>query len=119
MTRHNNHGLRKVCGCSRRAWAKCEHPWHMNFSWKGTHYRLSLERALGRKVKKKEDARDAAETLRKAIKAGEWPLKPAADATTPEAVTFAKMDELWIERAREHVVTDWKSDRSRSPACQR
>ena len=30
-TRHHNDGLRKICGCPRRQWAKCRHPWHFSF----------------------------------------------------------------------------------------
>src|SRR5688572_30762235 len=26
-TRHRNDGLTKNCGCGRRKWAKCSHPW--------------------------------------------------------------------------------------------
>jgi hypothetical protein len=51
MTRHRNDGLRKVCGCARRTWAKCEHPWHFNFKWAGEIYRFSLERVIGKIAK--------------------------------------------------------------------
>ena len=35
MKRRQNGGLRKVCGCPRRTWAKCTHPWHFNFKARG------------------------------------------------------------------------------------
>ena len=41
---HRNAGLRKVCNCPRRGWAKCPHPWHFNYSWRGAAYRFSLNR---------------------------------------------------------------------------
>ena len=43
MSRHQNDGLRKICGCARRAWPKCPHPWHFNFKLKGGRsHRFSL-----------------------------------------------------------------------------
>ena len=41
-----NFGVRKVCACPRRQQAKCPHPWHFNFTWKGRAYRFSLDRPL-------------------------------------------------------------------------
>lgn len=49
--RGRNDGLRKFCGCARRGWAKCEHPWHFNFNHNGDAYRFSLERQVRRVVK--------------------------------------------------------------------
>ena len=46
--RHQNRGLRKVCGCSRRTWAKCPHSWHFNFKPKGgPAYRFSIDAEAG------------------------------------------------------------------------
>ena len=45
-----NKGLRKLCACERRVWAKCSHSWYFNFAWKGRHYRFSLDRYYGRKM---------------------------------------------------------------------
>ena len=63
MTRHDNDGIRKLCGCSRRKWAKCAHPWHMNFAHLGEHYRLSLARQI-RKLVRHTDA-DGVESWRR------------------------------------------------------
>ena len=49
--RHRNDGLRKLCRCPRRTWAKCSHPWHFNFKWAGEVYRFSLDRTIRRIVK--------------------------------------------------------------------
>lgn len=49
--RSRNDGLRKLCECPRRGWAKCEHPWHFNFAWTGESYRFSLERQVHRVAK--------------------------------------------------------------------
>jgi integrase len=70
--REANDGIRKVCGCARRRWAKCQHPWHFNFKWRDTHYRFSLDRQLGRHVDRKSEARAEADKLRALIRAGEF-----------------------------------------------
>src|SRR5688572_28895151 len=51
IARQKNDGLRKLCPCARRTWAKCPHPWHFNFKWAGETYRFSLERQVARVVK--------------------------------------------------------------------
>ena len=58
--RQQNDGVRKLCGCARRKWPKCEHPWHFNYKHAGDHFRLSLERRIGRlvRVEKKVRGRD-------------------------------------------------------------
>jgi integrase len=55
MSRHDNDGIRKLCECSRRKWAKCPHPWHMNFAHDGRHFRLSLARQIRKLVLHKDD----------------------------------------------------------------
>jgi hypothetical protein len=70
-----NDGLRKVCRCGRNKWAKCPHPWHFSFQWKGEHHRFSLERHVGTKLTKSE-AEAEAERLRTAIRAGEFQETP-------------------------------------------
>src|SRR5438128_9693062 len=68
--RHANGGLRKVCGCPTRVWAKCGHPWHFAFKWKGVHHRFSLDRHLDKHLDSKSEAIDATAEIRKSIKAG-------------------------------------------------
>lgn len=58
---HRNAGLRKICRYPRRAWAKCPHPWHFNFCWKGTPYRFSLSRYAGKEIVSKTDAETLAD----------------------------------------------------------
>ena len=67
---HRNAGLRKVCGCPRRGWAKCPHPWHFNFSWRGTAYRFSLKQYAGKEVTAKSEAERLAQNLRDQIRTG-------------------------------------------------
>ncbi len=83
MKRHTNNGLRKVCGCPRRTWAKCDHPWHFSFKWRGTHHRFSLDRQLGREIRSKTEASAEADTLRAQIRAGEFGVtRPARETLT-------------------------------------
>src|SRR2546428_5658549 len=66
-----NEGLRKVCRCDRRHWARCPHAWYFNFQWQGEPYRLCLDRHVGRRLTNAE-AEVEAERLRTAIRAGEF-----------------------------------------------
>lgn len=70
MTRQRNGGLRKVCGCARRTWPKCPHPWHFNYKWAGVPHRFSLDEQLGEHIGSKTEAETEAEHLRVAIRAG-------------------------------------------------
>ena len=52
--RHTNKGLRKVCGCPRRMWAKCPHGWYFNFKPRGAPaYRFSIDKHLGKHIDSK------------------------------------------------------------------
>src|SRR5436190_13121079 len=86
---HRNAGLRKVCGCPRRGWAKCPHPWHFSFSWRGAAYRFSLSRYAGKEITGKTAAETLAEEIRCEIRAGTF-RSPSSAATTNESVTEEK-----------------------------
>ena len=79
---HRNAGLRKICGCPRRAWVKCQHAWHFNFCWKGTPYRFSLSRYAGKEIVSKVDAETLADEIRGKIRAGTFTPPWAAPATS-------------------------------------
>ena len=69
--RHANGGLRKACDCSRRAWAKCAHSWHLNFKPRGgPSYRLALDKYFTRHIDSKSEAEELAADLRKLMRAG-------------------------------------------------
>jgi hypothetical protein len=94
--RHANHGLRKVCDCSRRAWARCEHSWCINFRHqKGKHYRISLDKHAGKHLSK-DDTKTLANDLRSAIQKWEYPPTAPAQPATSSDVTFAKLGALWM-----------------------
>ncbi len=92
-TRHHNDGLRKICGCARRTWAKCSHAWHFSYKWAGVHYRFSLDKHLGRAVDSKTEAEAEAELIRIAIRAGTFG-QPAPRAE----MTLRQLADLYVER---------------------
>ncbi len=63
-------GVRKRCDCPRRAWAKCPHPWHLAYQWRGKRYRVSLDRERHEPIGSKTKADEYAETIRIAIRGG-------------------------------------------------
>lgn len=113
---HDNDGLRKICGCPRRAWAKCEHPWHFAFSWKGRAYRFSLDRHTGRRIEGKTEAAAVADQLRGHIRSGTFgapdaPTPKPAAASNAGSLSFEKFAEIFIERytkVREKI--SWEDD---------
>jgi integrase len=96
-----NFGVRKVCACPRRRQAKCPHPWHFNFAWKGRAYRFSLDRHVGRHVESRSDAEALADQLRTAIRSGEFGASRAdvgVPGPGPDILTFREFAELWAQR---------------------
>jgi integrase len=101
MPKHRqNHGIRKRCKCPRAIWGKCSHPWHFNFKWGGTSYRLSLEKEADHPIRTRDEARAEADRLRAAIRSRKYPALPetAAPASAPTALTFRQFAELWHQR---------------------
>ncbi len=106
MRQHNN-GLRKLCDCGRRKWAKCSHPWHFNFKPRGgPSYRFSLDAEIGKPIKSKTEAEAEAERIRTAIRDGVFVraserhkriAAPEAPATA-DAVTLEKFGALFVDR---------------------
>lgn len=114
-----NPGIFKVCDCPARKQATCKHSYYLAFRFRqGKHWRLSLDKIAGTHIEKIKEARALAEDLRGQIRRGAYPpvaasAAPETPATTANAITFAALGALWIEREREGRVGDWKSDRSR------
>ncbi len=113
---HRNDGLRKVCGCARRAWVKCPHAWHFNFSWLGTPYRFSLKRYAGREITSKTQAEAFAEKIRTEIRAGTFQATTASPATqaqrtASDVVSFETFARLFIERySKDRGKASWRDD---------
>jgi hypothetical protein len=117
--RQRNDGVRKLCGCARRTWAKCAHPWHFNFKWNGEYYRFTLERRIGKLVRdeagkwqrdrltlgkpitNKTDAEDERDRLRTAIREGklQQQLQPV-ERPVQETLTLAQLMDAY---RKQHV----------------
>jgi integrase len=99
---HDNNGLRKRCGCPRRKWASCSHPWHFSFKWKDTHHRFPLDKYAEHPIRTKDDARTEAERLRIAIRGGNFPPVSvnSSVAATAADLTFETFGEKWREHGR-------------------
>jgi integrase len=106
-----NFGVRKVCDCTRRIKAKCDHPWHFNFAWNGKSYRFSLDRQAGRHIELRADAEALADQIRIAIRAGEFG-KPPKPSPTPEGapLTFAEFAKEWASRRGYQLVRSRDND---------
>ncbi len=95
MQRHRNDGLRKVCGCDRRRWAKCPHPWHFSFKGRGgPRYRLSLDKHLGRRIATKTEAEHEAARLRAAIREGRF----GDQVSDLDRMTLKELSDVYFER---------------------
>ena len=113
MSRQHNHGLKKVCGCPRRTWAKCRHPWHFSFQWKGERHRLSLDWHVGRPLTTKGAAGEVADQVRTAIRAGDFPAPPQpTQPQTADALTLDAFAAVFLERPSVRQKASWRSDRS-------
>ena len=110
MGRNRNDGLTKRCGCPRPRWAKCAHHWHLEYQWRGTRFRVTLDRLLGRNLKGKTEADAEADRVRGEIRAGTFQCgttPPPAD----HSVTVSAFGAIFTERyskAREKVT--WRDD---------
>ncbi len=113
IQRRRNDGLRKVCGCDRRRWSTCRHPWHLNWTWQGTLYRFSLERHLGYRLATKAAARAAADEIRAAIRRGEFNQRGEPDTgPASSAPTLEKFGAVYVERSvRASGKVSWGEDK--------
>lgn len=113
MARDTNHGLRKLCGCSRRKWAKCSHSWYFNFKPRGGQsYRFSVDVEAGKHIASKTEAEALAEGWRLAIREGTFTRRgeqPAASAVTDAPLTLEGFAERYFERRGKPAT---KNDRS-------
>ncbi len=105
---HHNDGLQKRCGCPRRAWAKCRHPWYLTFGYRGRGVRLALNKYANKPPgywMPKSEAETLRDTIRAAVRAGtfwETPPEPAAptDGLTFEDVTHRYLDAVRADPGR-------------------
>jgi integrase len=103
--RQQNRGLRKICGCARRVWAKCGHSWHFNFKVRGGQiYRFSVDSEAGKHIESKTDADALADSWRSAIRAGTFRRRaeapPEVAAPAIDVVTLTTFSEKYGERGK-------------------
>ena len=96
---HDNRGLYKRCRCARRSWSTRPHNWTFSLKWLTTLHRFPLDKAVGRHVGPREDAKREADRLRTLIRDGKSPFGTQTPET-PSALTFDAFGKLWHERAR-------------------
>jgi integrase len=110
MARHKNHGLRKVCGCPRRKWAKCPHSWHFNYKPKGgLSVRFSVDSEVGEHIEAKAKAEALADGWRTSIRAGTFRRRsdaPAPASTSDGALTLLAFGERYFERRGKPATLD-------------
>jgi integrase len=105
---HHNDGLQKRCGCPRRQWAKCSHPWYFNFGYRGKGVRLSLNKHANKPLgywMPKSEAETLRDTIRAAVRAGTFceapqPLAAPTNSLTVEDVTQRYLDSVRADPAR-------------------
>ncbi len=107
-------GLHKVCRCDKRSRARCRHPWHFSWQWRGTRHRLSLDRYKGWQLTSKKAAEAVADEVRTAIRAGAFPPPPSTpQPETADAVTLDAYADIFLERySKARQKQSWNSDRS-------
>ncbi len=100
----DNGGLKKRCGCPRRQWSKCAHPWHFGFKYDGREWRYSLDKIASlrgeRKPRAKSDALALADRLRSDIRSGIDTVGHPAPASPSTDLTFGDICDLYLA---EHV----------------
>jgi integrase len=106
-----------VCDCPRRGWAKCPHPWHFNYSWRGAAYRFSLNRYAGKEIAGKTEAETLADGIRREIRAGTFRGLSAAAMTNDSVnedrheVSFETFARRFVERySKDRGKASWQDD---------
>ena len=104
---HHNDGLMKRCGCPRRQWPKCRHPWYFGFGHGGRLIRLALHKYANKSagyVMSKSEAESLRDAIRGEIRAGRFRQTPApaapTDRLTVEDVTQRYLDAIKADPGR-------------------
>jgi integrase len=104
--RHDNHGLRKVCGCARRRCLKCPHPWHVNFKLKGgDHLRKSVDKLAGKHIASKEDAKKILDKLRTDLRENRLVTVKRGKHVDVAPPTAPVVDTLTVDQLLEQFIT--------------
>jgi integrase len=79
LPKRTNDGIKKICGCKRRKWTKCPHPWHFGMAYgkdaagKPKQFRFSLHRFIdkpGAYIMSKTEAERLRDDARNKIRDG-------------------------------------------------
>lgn len=102
MPKRTHDGVKKRCGCSKRQWPKCSHPWWFSFFYRGTEHRYSLDKIASARNEpaptSKADAIKWRDRLRNEIRFGTFSeLTPPAPAE-PTRLTFGDVCEEYLKR---------------------
>ena len=113
MPRSHTNGLSKRCGCTRRKWSACDHPWHFEMHYQRTaaryggkaKHRYSLDAVADTKgitpPRSKHDAIVLADLVRTEIKAGSFKAPNAPEPSPfadPSALTVADIVKVYFTR---------------------
>jgi integrase len=98
--------MRKVCGCPRRRWLKCSHPWHINLKVKGgEHLRKSIDKLAGKHVSKKEEAKKIFDKLKADLDDGKLVMAKRGKHVDVEPPTAPVVDTLTVDQLLEQFIT--------------
>ena len=95
----DNGGLKKRCGCPRRQWSKCAHPWHFGFKSAGKEHRWSLHK-VANKPRGYWMSKSEAEAIRDRLRAQirEGTLNDSVALATDTRFTFGDVVDRYLER---------------------
>jgi integrase len=95
----DNGGLKKRCGCARRQWSKCAHPWHFGFAHDGEEHRWSLHR-VANKPRGYWMSKSEAEAIRDRLRAQirEGTMSDIAAPRPDARLTFGDIADRYLER---------------------
>jgi integrase len=105
MPTRTHDGVKKRCGCARKLWPKCPHPWHFSFHHGGREHRYSLDQVARARNERppttKAAALDWRDRLRSEIREGK----------TPEATAPAAAVALTVGDVADRYLTDFVGKR--------
>ena len=104
-------GLTKRCGCRKREWSRCRHPWHFACQWKGRRYRVSLDAYVGRPLRGKTEAETEVDRLQAAIRSGTYREVTHVEPQTADSYTLDAYAEIFLERySKARGKVSWRDD---------
>jgi integrase len=111
---HRNDGLMKRCGCSRKRWSDCVHPWWFSYCIDHRSFRFNMTKRAGlpsRKALSRSDAEGLRDRFRTLARDGKitrrgYLLEPVRAATATAAGNT-------LRQVADDLIEHWKSDPNR------